>query len=236
MTIESSPLAAQADEKTITRSGITLAIKNATASIVGGELLYLDSSGVMQQLNPSTSGYVLKTNGNAAAPSYVNPTSVGTLVFLGSTTLGSANAALAVSGLTTTSYDFLKVLIVLNATDTTNINPQIRFNADTGANYNRVYSQDGGATAVTTGQTSLTPFTFDSGEQCFIEMTVRNIAAVAKRVLMNGSFTVDGVDSLFLISGKWNNTASKITSVDLAASASTFAAGSAVYVWGYNAT
>lgn len=59
-----------ADEKTTTKQGNQIQVKNATSGVTGGEILYLDSNGDFQQLDAGNSGEVLQSGGEGEAPSW----------------------------------------------------------------------------------------------------------------------------------------------------------------------
>lgn len=127
----------QADEKTTTLSGNTLKVKGAVDSVTGGEILYLDSSGNISQLDAGTSGQFLKTNGDGSAPSWA--TAEGLVLLESGSFTNSANLNIDTSGYVA-SYDKVVLYIeCLHASSSTNTTLNMQFNGVTGTTkYNSV--------------------------------------------------------------------------------------------------
>jgi hypothetical protein len=131
-------------------------------------------------------------------------------VLLGRTTLaaGAVNVC-AVTGLVTTSYDYLQVKIRAVCTATASSNITMQFNADAGNNY---YQKGGGGATDTlvVGYTCITANTY-----AFSMLDVTNISAKMKAVTgtLFGSVITNLVSEA--AGGFWNNIATTITSVEI---------------------
>lgn len=195
-----------------------------------GQIIYYGASGTPAALNAGTSGQFLKTQGAGANPVWSN---VGTMVFLGSASLGSAASTLTLSGLTTSAYKFL-IIHVIEKSDSsaTNHTTRMIFNADSGANYAHTISTDAGAVSSSTGDTALTimPST-DNSDWSFFEGKLRNEAATKKIMIGQSCSNVDATLQLGQSSLRWDNTANTLTSINIT-KAENFAIGTSIYVWG----
>lgn len=193
-----------------------------------GDLLYYGANGVVSKLGAGTDGQFLKTQGAGANPVWAGG---GTYVLLGSATLSSANATLSLN-ISSSAYKFLKIICLATGSSTTNLNPGLRFNSDNGTNYNRIFSQDSGAAVKTAGGTTLTEHSIDNTIESMMVFDVHNEATRIKHVIGKVYWGVDGGVNMGDYHSIWNNTSDNITNVSLNATASTFAAGTTIYVWG----
>lgn len=153
---------------------------------------------------------------------------------LGRTTLGSAGDTITVSSLPARKY--LKVIVSL--IPSSSIDGVMRFNNDTGSNYayNRITS---GTSASNTSATSISMNPDSIAQQKWAVADIVNIASQEKSVLTKsmsigaaGAGTAPAARDTY---GKWVNTSSQITQIDIVnLAAGDFAIGSEVVVLGHN--
>ena len=136
---------------------------------------------------------------------------------LGSTKLGSAGDIITVDNLTVKNYLMVQYFIIPSGSLD---NISARFNNDSGSNYARRYSTDGGSDGVST---SLNQLRFRSGgavsNTFFGEFPITNISDEEKLVIShqvrnnaNGAGTAPSRAEMV---GKWANTSTQITRIDL---------------------
>jgi hypothetical protein len=113
-------------------SSVDTTTKNLNPETTLGDLAYRSSTAnVKTRLGLGTAGQVLQVNSGANAPEWATPSSGG-MTLLSTTTL--TGASVTISSIPAT-YKSLK-LYVFNTTSTTDLtNFSLRFNADTGSNY-----------------------------------------------------------------------------------------------------
>lgn len=157
---------------------------------------------------------------------------------IGRTTLSGSADSISVTSLPVRKY--LKVLIYTTHTGGTG-DHFLRFNNDSGSNYARRVSDNGGAD--NTAGTSQTGLALDPGANAapiFTEMEIINVAAQEK--LVNSHCTVQNTAGAATVSGrrelvgKWANTSDSITRIDVVNIGGTgdFASGSQVVVLGHD--
>ncbi len=153
---------------------------------------------------------------------------------LGRTTLGSAGDTITVSSLPARKY--LKVIVSL--IPSSSIDGVMRFNNDTGSNYayNRITN---GTSVSNTSATSISMNPDSIAQQKWAVADIVNIASQEKSVLTKsmsigaaGAGTAPAARDTY---GKWVNTSSQITQIDIVnMAAGDFAIGSEVVVLGHN--
>jgi len=161
----------------------------------------------------------------------------GALVFLGRTILTGANTTIAVTGLSTAAYSFLKVNVQVIAQSAAQA-LLMTFNADAGATYDNSFSVDGGAASVSAGDANfILTDSIDSKKN--YELTIANNASTYRQMCGTGSGTTKTtlVEKNYLFGGAYDTVAASITSIELNSStAATFGIGSEVAVYGFSRT
>lgn len=111
----------------------------------------------------------------------------------------------------------------------------IQFNSDTGSNYPRRFSIDGGSDSTETGGSAITHNTQDANPTYF-EAEITNISDQEKlyigHAINQGSSGAGAVPSRCEAVNKWTNTSAQITSIQVNASGGTFGSGSYITVLG----
>lgn len=151
---------------------------------------------------------------------------IQTWKLLGSDTLGATGSSLSVSGLTTSSYDVIRVLVFPDyVTGASNLD--LTFNSDTGTNYTEI---DGTGTE-TSGQTALTFGRTQSDRKVYYDITVTNSNSTGKH--MFNPFGVLSDSSVAATAGIWGESSNYISTVTITSvTASRLASGSKMYVYG----
>lgn len=149
---------------------------------------------------------------------------------IGRTTLGSPGDTVTVSSLPVRKY--LKLIFFgLNSGQQA---PALRFNNDSGANYGRRISVDGGADSTASGATNGLSVTATTNN-VFLEVDVTNNATSNKGLRGNGIRYTTGIPSREVYAGTWSNTSDPITRVDIInLGTGDFAAGTELIVLGRN--
>lgn len=149
---------------------------------------------------------------------------------LGRQTLGSAGDTITVNSIQTKKY--LKIVVhILNSGQ---VSPIIRFNNDSGANYTRRISSDGGADSTATGATNGLSVPAVSG-MVFLEFEVANIATSNKGLKGTSIRYGGGAPNRDVHAGMWSNSSNAISRVDAVnAGTGDFAIGSEVIVLGHD--
>ena len=151
---------------------------------------------------------------------------------LGRTTLGSANATIAVTGLANKKW----IIVLAHLLPTAALVPWIRINnVSTGTPYADRNSSNGGADTTNVSQNQIIAAQ-SSGNDQFLVFFIENVAANEKLVQGHsvdrntaGAGTATQRQETI---GKWAETTTTINEIDLVASTSTFASGSEVVVLG----
>lgn len=155
---------------------------------------------------------------------------------LGRTILGSAGDTISVASFTARKY--LKILIDTRATGG-NMNCLMRFNNDSGGNYCRRNSDNGGADATATGQASIGLTDAVAATPFHAVCEVENVATLEKlvihRLIRTGTAGTGAAPARREGVAKWVNTSDQITRVDIINdSTGDFAIGSEVVVLGHD--
>lgn len=156
---------------------------------------------------------------------------------LGRTTLASAGDTITVSGIPARKY--LKIFVSALATGGT-IRAAVTFNNDTGNNYASRLSSNGAADATTTSAGVLQLDTNAIAQDVYAEIFVVNIAAQEKIPIWHsgerGAAGAANAPNRREGTGKWANTSSQITRVDVTQNLGSgdFAIGSEVIVLGHD--
>jgi len=155
---------------------------------------------------------------------------------VGRTTLAAAGDTISVTGIPARKY--LKVIIFATATGGT-ISLQVRFNNDSGTNYARRASDNGGADGTNSSGTNIFS-TAASSNPAYAWFEAINVAANEKQIWGGsidpntaGAGNAPGRSERI---GKWANTSDQITRIDVLNLSGTgdFAIGSEVVVLGHN--
>jgi len=153
---------------------------------------------------------------------------------LGSTTLTSTSTPITVSGLAAKKYLMFQCGIVADVNTTT---IGLTFNNDGGSNYAYRAALDGAADTTSVSQVSILPGNTLTVQGSYLIGFVINISANEKLAIMNmnrASTAGANAPSRQETVGKWANTSSQITRVDIIKNSGTgiFGAGSKLIVWG----
>jgi len=112
------------------------------------------------------------------------------------------------------------------------------FNNDTGSNYTRRYSIDGGADGSDVNQTAIDNMhnaglpNDDAFSNWFIINNSANEKLIMGHSVQNGSAGAGTAPPRLEFAGKWTNTASQITEIDFDSSSGNFGSNSIIKVWG----
>ncbi len=156
---------------------------------------------------------------------------------IGRTTLTVAGGNISIASLPARKYLMLQIHVIGAGT----VGIAIQFNNDTGNNYTRRSSNNGGAEATQVSSArSSSGVTLDSGESAFGIVDIVNVATRVKFIV--GSIVTDGAGVAVSVAndrnewtGKWVNTADLISEIDINAdTGADFAIGSEVVVLGHN--
>lgn len=152
---------------------------------------------------------------------------------LGRTTLSGAASSISLTGLSAKKY--IRIIVVLLPSG--NITGTLRFNNDSGNNYAYRYSDNGAADSTLVNNSSI--YVDASGNNAKLAvLDIVNISATEKIVTgldaEQGTAGAGNAPVRRIAAGKWANTSSQITRVDIATGANNFAAGSELIVLGHN--
>jgi hypothetical protein len=154
---------------------------------------------------------------------------------IATTTLGSAASSITFSSIPSTYTDLQVVLTVL---PTAANRPYLQFNSDTGTNYSRtiIYGDGTSATSTATANTNQIITSALTSDQ--VNLTTWDIFSYAgstyKTVLGKVAMDKNGSGVVVATVGLWRST-SAINTINITASASTFAAGTTCTVYGIKA-
>lgn len=159
---------------------------------------------------------------------------------LATTTLGSAATSYTFTSIPSTYTD---LIIITNLSSSTNTNPSIRVNGDSGTNYSSTYLTGVSAGASTTRETNTTAGAMSwtggtmNGAPTVGFINFMNYANTAINKSFISRYSGTGTASLgeaTVIMNLWRNTAA-ITSIEITAISTTFAAGSTFTLYGIKA-
>lgn len=154
---------------------------------------------------------------------------------IGRTTLGSAGDTITVSSLPARKY----LLVIIKVIDSGSINVNMRFNADTGNTYAGRDSKSGAAEATYNTQSNLFLNPVTAATPMTIEALITNEATQEKILYFSGvargTAGAGNVPARTEGVGKWSNTSSQISRIDVFNnSTGDYAAGSEVVVLGHD--
>lgn len=192
-------------------------------------------------LDNPTSGQVLAYNGTywtnqnatSSAPDYR---------LLCRNEFSSANTTIGCD-FTTAKFIHVELNYVVSATSTNTLTPAMTFNGDSGTNYSRRLSSNGGADATSTGQASITNMVgaIQNGGGGYIVCDIDNALSTKSKLAIcqtasSLAFTSANAPSKTEINGLWSNTNSQITNITFINTASTgqYGAGSILTVFGHD--
>lgn len=150
---------------------------------------------------------------------------------IGRTTLTVAGNTISVTGLPARKY--LKILIFTKGTATTD--EGMRFNNDSGNNYDYIRNINANTSDSATAQSRFALYG-DNGADSWGVYEVTNLAAQVKSIQGRRmvSYPSTQAPAFIDLAGTWRNTAAQTSRVDYITSSSTFAVGSEVVVRGHN--
>lgn len=153
------------------------------------------------------------------------------------TTLGSAGNTITVSSLP--AYKYLRIEYSVVGSGGTVTTVQVRLNNDSGNNYSRRTSVDGGADATVTSSNVLINATaVNAGDVQHGIIEILNIATNEKMatttICTEGTTGAGTAPTSNITFSKWANTTDQVSRVDIIASANNFATGSEAIVYGHN--
>jgi hypothetical protein len=149
---------------------------------------------------------------------------------LANLTLGATASTVTFSSIPATYRD---LILVIQGTGTAALSATIRFNGDTGNNYNTIRALGTGSSTVADTQTNVSKmeqFAFMTATQTTLLFNVMDYSATDKhKTVLARSGPAD--NSVWMGAGRWANTAA-ITSMALITSTSTFASGCTFSLYG----
>lgn len=150
---------------------------------------------------------------------------------IGSITLGSAASSVSFTGIDTTYRMFRVTAYIVK--DGTQGTVRLRFNNDSGSNYDRQNLRGSSTTvsaARTSGDTHIDTNTIaanEAGTVCFV--IAKQLATTAAMVVADVTLPTTGPAlTTERLAGRWNNTADLISRIDLLPNNGNFAAGTTV--------
>jgi len=173
------------------------------------------------------------------APVIINPyrhvsSGVGGWVELGRTTLGSATSTMSVSSLPDKRY----YQILIDGEQTVDSDYLLRFNSDSGSNYARRHSNDGGSDSTGTSLSSATLVSRTANLPIFYNGYISNLSSKEKLI------TGHQVNQMTAGAGtaptrteyakKWANTSSPINAMSVTSGSGNLASGSEIVVLGWD--
>ena len=154
--------------------------------------------------------------------------------------LASVNASGSSTNLSSGTITAKKYLWIQCYSEGTGGDILTTFNNDTGSNYTRRFSIDGGADGTSVNETSIANMHNAGlgGDDAFSNWFIINNSANEKLVIghsvQNGSAGAGTAPLRLEFAGKWTNTASQITEIDFDSSSGNFGSNSIIKVWGSN--
>lgn len=172
----------------------------------------------------------------AITPNKLNANATGhSFLEIGRTTLVSSASSISVQSLP--AFKYLRIRAIVSATGGT-IGPALRFNNDSGNNYTRRASLNGGADATQTSSAQSSSGGGSSSDM-LINLNISNVQN--KEKLIDGSHVDNSTtgagttNGRLLWTGKWVNTSTQINRIDLTnGGTGSYAAGSELIVEGSN--
>jgi hypothetical protein len=152
--------------------------------------------------------------------------------------LASVNASGSSTNLSSGTITAKKYLWIQCYTEGTGGDIITTFNNDTGSNYTRRYSIDGGADGSDVNQTAIDNMhnaglpNDDAFSNWFIINNSANEKLIMGHSVQNGSAGAGTAPPRLEFAGKWTNTASQITEIDFDSSSGNFGSNSIIKVWG----
>lgn len=152
--------------------------------------------------------------------------------------LGRATAAAPVTSLSIPSFTpkkYLRILLVQHSSGVTNLTSLLRFNNDSGANYDQRTQENASADGATNGQTGINmgANNLDGAHADFFVTNEIGYVKIADGIV---TYWSAGAGAIYrnVQANKWNNTAAQISRVDLICSTGAYQAGSEIIVLGHN--
>jgi len=155
---------------------------------------------------------------------------------LANITLGSTAATVTFSSIPATYRDLVIVMNVISST-TAQVGPRIRFNSDSGSNYNHVRMLGTGSAAQSGSQSAATiglitgSVTYTSARRFTALANIMDYAQTNKHKTWLTRGDDPGQEGTEANAGRWASTAA-ITSIQLSQSANSFGIGSAFALYG----
>ncbi len=129
-------------------------------------------------------------------------------------TLGSAVDDITISDLTALKFN----VIMLHKINSGNVNPLLTFNSDSGSNYARRYSSNGGTDSTVTSDTKLEMAVTGITPTLFTIFYSFNVSAEEKLVIGNtveqNTAGAGTAPQRMEVAGKWANTSAQITALN----------------------
>lgn len=124
-------------------------VKNLNPGTTAGDIDYYTSGTAKARIGIGTAGQILVVNSGATAPEWATPAPAASLTLLSTTSLSGVSTTIS-----SISGAYKNLLIIGRDIDAAaNANVNLRFNGDSGNNYDNVgYATQGGANGLVTGQ------------------------------------------------------------------------------------
>ena len=195
-----------------------------------GDILYYNGT-AWTRLAAGTSPYVLTTNGAGQNPSWTAPSSLKVLL---DSNITAGGGAFTTSSFTASSY--LRVVVLLQGTASSNGGLIVQFNGDTGSNYASRNAIDGGTQNTATSAASInTGNVVAGGSKQITVFDVMNYSGVPKLIsgYSTGATAKTSASDQATFSGIWDNSAAQITTITLSFGGNiNFTSGDRIIVYG----
>lgn len=190
-----------------------------------------DLNDIVENIESLADGTGFDAGSLGANPTAINAGATGTGFYeIGRTTLASAGDTITVTGFAARKY--LRITAALPTSGS--IQPQLKFNNDSGSNYEFRRSSNGAAESTSTSSTVIPLTAGTAGAHVFVTIETDNVAARQKLVIAHSTRTASPPDRDEVV-GRWNNTSAQITRIDIInAGTGDFAIGSEVVVLGHD--
>ena len=154
-------------------------------------------------------------------------------------TLGSDGDTLETGTSGWTSKKYMLMEAHIERADGDVIAPHLRFNGDTGSNYTRIRSADGGSPAHQTGQSTIDFAEAENSLNQYYTYWINNVSDDVKMIIGHTTGDDTGTGSApnrREIMGKWNDTSELIDNITIFnnGGAGSLKAGSKITVWGFD--